>query len=63
LAVLQADVTAGNAQDLELLKRFRLFGPPGSSFSSGRTRDRRPAVIGYQNADRFLKTLESAANL
>ena len=28
--LLKADVTANNAQDRELLKRFRLFGPPGN---------------------------------
>ena len=30
--LLKADVTANNADDRELLRRFRLFGPPGTIF-------------------------------
>ena len=30
--LLKADVTANNADDRELLKRFNLFGPPGTIF-------------------------------
>ena len=37
--LLKADVTANNAQDRELLKRFHLFGPPGTIFFD-RTRPR-----------------------
>ena len=32
MLLLQADVTANNADDRALLKRFRLFGPPGIMF-------------------------------
>ena len=50
---------ANTPQDKELLKRFRLFGPPGIVFfdRSGREIDGL-RVIGYQNPERFLKTLE-----
>jgi len=53
LTVLQADVTANNAEDRALLRRFRLFGPPGIVFfaADGRLLDAR--VIGFQNAARF----------
>ena len=47
--------------DRALLKRFTLFGPPGIIFfdSSGReVSDAR--VIGYQDADKFLRSLSRA---
>jgi thiol:disulfide interchange protein DsbD len=58
IVLLQADVTANNADDKALLKRFRLFGPPGIIFfgkdgaeaAGGR-------VVGYQDADKFLKSM------
>jgi len=58
MVLLQADVTANNAQDKALLKRFNLFGPPGiilfdkqgHEISGGR-------VIGYQDTEKFLKSL------
>lgn len=59
--LLKADVTANNAQDRELLKRFQLFGPPGTIFFDAQGReivDTR--VIGYQNSERFLQTLGRA---
>jgi thiol:disulfide interchange protein DsbD len=60
MVLLQADVTANNADDKALLKRFRLFGPPGIIFfgtdgaeaAGGR-------VIGYQDADRFLASMKA----
>ena len=35
LVLLKADVTANNAEDRALLKRFHLFGPPGTIFFDG----------------------------
>jgi len=59
--LLKADVTANNAQDRELLKRFSLFGPPGTIFFDASGREIRPArLIGYQNSGRFLDTLRTA---
>jgi thiol:disulfide interchange protein DsbD len=59
--LLKADVTANNAQDRELLRRFSLFGPPGTIFFDTRGNEIRPArLIGYQNSGRFLDTLKSA---
>ncbi len=59
--LLQADVTANDAADRELLKRFSLFGPPGILFFDAQGQERSAArVIGYQNVPQFLQSLASA---
>jgi thioredoxin:protein disulfide reductase len=59
--LLKADVTANNDKDRELLKRFRLFGPPGTIFFDASGQEVRAArLIGYQNSRGFLDTLRSA---
>jgi thiol:disulfide interchange protein DsbD len=61
MLLLQVDVTAHNEADRALLKRFSLFGPPGIIFFDAEGREIRGLrVIGYQNAERFLKTLSLA---
>ncbi len=61
MLLLQVDVTANTAEHKALLKRFRLFGPPGIIFFDAQGRELQGLrVIGYQNAERFLKTLELA---
>jgi thiol:disulfide interchange protein DsbD len=61
MLLLQADVTANSEADRALLKRFSLFGPPGIVFFDAEGREIRGLrVIGYQSADRFLKTLSLA---
>jgi thiol:disulfide interchange protein DsbD len=61
MLLLQADVTAHNEQDRALLKRFSLFGPPGIIFFDAEGREIKGLrVVGYQNAERFLKTLSLA---
>jgi thiol:disulfide interchange protein DsbD len=61
MLLLQADVTANTAEHKALLKRFHLFGPPGIVFFDAEGREIRGLrVIGYQNAERFLKTLSLA---
>jgi len=61
MLLLQADVTANNEADRALLKRFFLFGPPGIVFFDAQGREIRGLrVIGYQNPERFLKTLALA---
>ena len=61
MLLLQADVTANNAADKALLKRYSLFGPPGIIFFDAEGREIKGLrVIGYQDADRFLKTLSLA---
>jgi thiol:disulfide interchange protein DsbD len=61
MTLLQADVTANSPADRELLKRFRLFGPPGIVFFDASGREIPGLrVIGFQGADRFLETLALA---
>lgn len=61
VALLRADVTANTAQHQELLAHFGLFGPPAILFFHA---DGEPVagvrVIGYENADEFLRTLAAA---
>ena len=61
MLLLQADVTVDSPEHRALLKRYRLFGPPGIIFfdKSGREIEGL-RVIGYQNAERFLATLSKA---
>jgi thiol:disulfide interchange protein DsbD len=58
--LLRADVTANNTDDQALLKRFDLFGPPGIIFfdPAGKEVLR---VVGYESADKFLRSLDKAA--
>jgi thiol:disulfide interchange protein DsbD len=59
--LLKADVTKNDEQDRELLKRFSLFGPPGTIFfDAGGNEIRSARLIGYQNSGRFLDTLKTA---
>jgi thiol:disulfide interchange protein DsbD len=61
MLLLQADVTANTAEHKALLKRFSLFGPPGIIFFDARGKEIPGLrVIGFQNAERFLKTLQHA---
>ncbi|MGH8753563.1 MAG: protein-disulfide reductase DsbD [Burkholderiales bacterium] len=59
MQLLQADVTANNADDAALLKRFDLFGPPGILFFDKQGNEIKTRVIGYQNQETFLATLNS----
>jgi thiol:disulfide interchange protein DsbD len=59
MVLLQADVTANTADHAALLKRFRLFGPPGIIFFDRAGREIPGLrVIGYQPADRFVAVLD-----
>jgi thiol:disulfide interchange protein DsbD len=61
MVLLQVDVTANTAEHKALLKRFALFGPPGIIFFDAQGREIQGLrVIGYQNSERFLKTLSRA---
>jgi thiol:disulfide interchange protein DsbD len=63
MVLLQADVTAANAADRALLKRFSLFGPPGIIFFDAQGREIESLrVVGYQPPERFLKTLAAAGH-
>jgi len=57
-----AVLTANTSEHKALLKRFSLFGPPGIIFFDAQGREIKGLrVIGYQNAERFLKTLDLAS--
>lgn len=52
--LLQADVTANDAEDKELLKRFQLFGPPGIILFNKQGKEMLGGrIIGYQNTSKF----------
>ncbi|MFZ6646670.1 protein-disulfide reductase DsbD [Undibacterium sp. TJN25] len=58
MLLLQVDVTANNADDKALLKRFNLFGPPGIIFFNKKGQEIQGGrVIGYQNPDKFSGSL------
>jgi thioredoxin:protein disulfide reductase len=59
--LLKVDVTANSAQDRDLLKRFNLFGPPGTIFFDAQGREIAAArIAGFQDSERFLQTLSTA---
>jgi len=59
--LIQADVTANSDADKALLKRFKLFGPPGIIFfDAGGAERKNLRVVGFQNAETFGKVLEAA---
>ncbi|MEN4917249.1 protein-disulfide reductase DsbD [Achromobacter spanius] len=59
MVLVQADVTANNADDRALLKRFRLFGPPGIMFFEPGGKEIQDArVVGFQDAKRFTESLD-----
>ncbi|WP_374244637.1 protein-disulfide reductase DsbD [Zoogloea sp.] len=59
--LLQADVTANNDDDKALLKRFKLFGPPGIVFFDAAGTERTALrVVGFQDAEVFGKVLDAA---
>ena len=61
MMLLQADVTASSAEHAALLRRFRLFGPPGIVFFDRDGREIQGLrVIGFQPADRFVAVLDQA---
>ncbi len=59
--LLKADVTANDADDKALLKRFGLFGPPGIIFFKDGKEITGLRVVGYQPATQFLPTLDKAS--
>ena len=60
VVLLQVDVTAGTPDDAALLKRFKLFGPPGILFLDREGREiQRVRLIGYQDTERFLEVLNA----
>jgi thiol:disulfide interchange protein DsbD len=59
MLLLKADVTASTPEDLALLKRFGLFGPPGTLFFGPGGEQLPHRVIGFQDAERFAASLDA----
>jgi thiol:disulfide interchange protein DsbD len=60
VVLLQVDVTAGTLDDFALLKRFKLFGPPGILFIDRMGRDvPNIRLIGFQDTERFINILDA----
>jgi len=60
MLLLKADVTANTADDAALLKRYDLFGPPGTIFFDRAGKELPKRVIGFQPAEQFSATLDAA---
>ncbi|MDD4912970.1 MAG: protein-disulfide reductase DsbD [Sideroxydans sp.] len=59
--LLQADVTANDADDKALLQRFQLFGPPATLFFDRQGKEMADSrVVGYQDPRQFTDSLSSA---
>ena len=59
--LLKADVTANSEADRALLRRFKLFGPPGTLFFDTRGQEiARARVVGFQDVRRFGESLSNA---
>ena len=59
--LLKADVTANSEADQTLLKRYGLYGPPAILFFDAQGRELNDfRVTGYQDAARFLQSLQAA---
>ena len=58
--LLQIDVTEGTADDSALLRRFKLFGPPGILFIDRQGNDIPDIkIIGFLNKNDFLTVLNA----
>jgi thiol:disulfide interchange protein DsbD len=56
--LLQVDVTRNDDDDKAMLKRFKLFGPPGIILFDGKGREISDArIVGFQDAPKFLNSL------
>jgi thiol:disulfide interchange protein DsbD len=62
--LLRADVTAVDADDRALLKRFDIPGPPTIAFYSGDGQEQpRYRVVGYMKAPDFVRIVHEALKL
>ena len=64
VVLIQADVTNNTADEVALLNRFKLFGPPGIIFFNKSGKEIAPLkVIGYQPPQDFIKVLNQLNSL
>ncbi|GLR13651.1 thiol:disulfide interchange protein DsbD [Chitinimonas prasina] len=57
MVLLKADVTANTEDHKALLKRFGLFGPPGTIFFGAKGEEIGQRLIGFEAADAFLQRI------
>ncbi|SHN26410.1 thiol:disulfide interchange protein DsbD [Duganella sacchari] len=63
MQLIQADVSANNADDKALMKRFQLFGPPGIILFDARGKEVLQArVIGFMPPESFVRQLQRTAS-
>ena len=63
MQLIQVDVTANNADDKALMKRFQLFGPPGIILFDAHGKEVPQArVIGFMPAESFVRQLQRTAS-
>jgi thiol:disulfide interchange protein DsbD len=61
MRLIQVDVTDNNADDRALLKKYKLFGPPGIILFNGSGEEiAQGRLIGFMPADTFLQHLQRA---
>jgi len=61
VVLLQADVTANDDLDEELMQNFDIFGPPAILFFGKDTKERRPyRLVGFVKADKFAAHVREA---
>jgi len=59
--LLQADVTANDAQDQALMQRFGIIGPPMSLFFIDGAERRGLRLVGFEDADKFVERARQGA--
>ena len=62
MTLLHVDVTANTAEDQALLKRFKLFGPPGIIFFN-KEGQMVTSTIGFKSAEPFKEILDQVIKL
>ena len=60
--LLQIDVTHNSAEDKALQKEFGIFGPPAILFFQHSKELKEARIVGFKNADEFLKHLDKVIN-
>ena len=59
--LLQADVTANDAQDQALMQRFGIIGPPMSLFFRDGQERRGLRLTGFEESDKFVERAQRGA--
>ncbi|MDX1796294.1 MAG: thioredoxin family protein, partial [Hydrogenovibrio sp.] len=60
VTLLQADVTANNADDKALMKAFGIIGPPAILFFDQQQEQKSQRVVGFKKPEEFLKNVETS---